>query len=187
MRLISWSITVLGAIWTTGNSILVVVAMAIFAWAPPHGELVTRAAAGAIFGTALAKWSAIVSVLLIPLLLALGWLAGTALREKRKNAALIWLLVMASAWGTHAVNQDSVTQANQRAAEIRGEQAKPAGTSTTLHDLEVRFAELHVASTRWHIVETLVALGLLSGGSVVLLRQPRVQPRATPSPAPAAG
>jgi hypothetical protein len=183
MRLIPWSITVLGAIWTAGNSLLVVVAVAIFAWAPPHGDLVTRAAAGAIFGTALARWSAIVSFLLIPLLIALGWLAGTALREQRKNAALIWLLVMSCSWGTHAVNQDSVTQVNQLAAEIRTEQAKPAGTSTTLHDLEVHFADLHAASTRWHAVETLVALGLLIGGSVILLRQPRPQPLTAPSPA----
>lgn len=186
MRLIPWSITVLGTIWTVGNGLLIVVATAIFTWAPPHGELVTRAAAGAIFGTALAKWSAIVSALLIPLLIALGWLAGTALREKRKNTALIWLLVMASVWGTHAVNQESVTQVNQLAAEIRTEQAKPAGTSTSLHDLEVRFAGLHAASTRWHTVETILALGLLIGGSVALLRQPRTKPLATPSPAPSA-
>jgi hypothetical protein len=188
MRVIGWMLTLAGAIWATGNLALLLVAGAAFHWAPPHHDLITRAGAGAVFGTALEAWSNAVTIPLTLALVALGWITGSTWRNGRKPLTGMWLGLMVGIWAIHAVNHDIVVEANQLAAEMRGEATpQPSATGSTpppqdaaaetaKSAREARFAALHVAATRWHSVETLIALGLLVGGSVLVLRRPGARP-----------
>lgn len=180
MRLIPWLFTVIGAIWSTGNALLVVIAILAFRWQRANPEVISREGTGAILGVGLGVWSAAVSLLLIPLLVAIGWRCGTAWRARKPVAAALWLVLLAGAWGVHAVNRQTTDEANQVAAGIRELRAKPADQQGPLPALEQRFAALHHGSERWHGIETLLALGLLVGGSVALLRR-HAQDRASPA------
>lgn len=180
MRLIPWLFTVIGAIWTTGNGLLVIVAILAFRWQKANPEAVSREATGALFGVGLGVWSAAVSLLLIPLLVAVGWRCGAAWRSRKPVIAALWLTLLVGAWGVHAVNRQTTDEANQVAAGIRELRAKPADQQGPLPVLEERFAALHHRSERWHGIETLLAFGLLVGGSAALLRR-RTEDRASPA------
>ncbi len=189
MRVIPWLLTVAGAIWTTGNLVALIVAFAAFAWAPPQAEVISRAGAGAVFGLVLERWSGWVVVPLFMALLALGWIAGSAWRVKRPATAAAWILAMAVIWAVHAVNHQTVVEANQLAGRLRAAPAANTAEAAAGGDLERRFAELHRRSERWHVAETLLALGLFAGGSILALRQGgRARPVGpATSPAPVTG
>jgi hypothetical protein len=180
VRLIPWLFTVIGAIWSTGNILLALIAFLAFSWQKAHPEVITREGTGAIFGIGLGVWASAVSLLLVPLLVAVGWRCGKAWRGRRPVVAALWLALLAGAWGVHAVNRQTTDEANQLAAGIRELRAKPADQQGPLPALEERFAKLHHASEAWHGGETLIALGLLIGGSWELLRR-RAEDRASPA------
>ena len=180
MRVIGWLLTLAGAIWSTGNIMLLLIAPAAFKWAPPHADLISRAGAGAVFGSALETWSTAVVLPLVLAMVALGWLTGTAWRNGRKPLTGLWLALMCGVWGVHSVNRSIVIEANQVATVVRElkthDLANDKAAETELAARELRFGELHIAATRWHTVETLIALGLLVGGSVLVLRRPGARP-----------
>lgn len=180
MRLIPWLFTVVGAIWATGNALLVLVAILAFRWQRANPEVISREGTGAIFGVGLGVWTSAVSLLLIPLLVAIGWRCGQAWRGRRPVLAALWLGLLISTWGVHSVNRQTTDEANQLAAGIRELRARPADQQDPLPALEERFAKLHHSSEAWHGGETLIALGLLVGGSWELLRR-RAEDRASPA------
>ena len=75
MRLIPWLLTLTGAIWTTGNAMIIVVAMAAFAWQRDHPSALTREGLGGALGAAMGLWSTAVGLLLLVAMVSLGWLA----------------------------------------------------------------------------------------------------------------
>lgn len=174
MRLIPWILTVSGAMWVTGNAVVATVAIAAFRWQRDHADILSREGLGGALGAALGLWSTLVSLLLLAAMVALGWLAGTVWRTGKRSRAAMLIIAMALLWGVHAVNHQTVIEANQVTAGIRELRAsdKPNDHEILL-SLEQRFAELHHASEMWHGIETLAALVLVVCGSVVLLRQPR--------------
>lgn len=175
MRVISWFVTVIGAMWTTGNCVLLMAAFAMFSWthANAEGGLITRAAAGAAFGTILERWS---MVLILPMLIttcALGWCGILAWRAKRRGRAIAFALAVSLVVITHMTCQQVGTTVNEMSAKIRFLRLQPGADPQELATKEQRFAEFHGASMMLFSFETLVALGLLVGGSIAVLRQPR--------------
>lgn len=192
MRLIPWLLTLTGAIWTTGNAMIIVVAMAAFTWQRDHPLALSRDGLGGALGAAMGLWSTAVGLLLLVAMVSLGWLAGTAWRTAQRGRAALLVLAMAGLWGVHSVNHRTVVETNQVTAgirELRGaavtqqaeqktdqqmdQKTEVAPTSQPLHALEQRFAVLHRMSERWHTIETVLALVLLISASTVLLRRPR--------------
>ena len=171
MRVNALIITLAGTIWATGNTLLATVAILAFRWQREHVDVVSREGVGAIFGVGLVAWSGIIGVLLLPLLVALGLRCGQAWRSRRWVRAALWLTLMATTWGLHAVNHRTTLEANQQAAAIRELRTRPASEQQALPESERRFAALHHASERWHGLETVLALGIALGGCVLLLRR----------------
>ena len=171
MRVNALIIAAAGMIWTTGNILLAAVAILAFRWQREHLEVVSREGVGAIFGIGLAAWSGFISFLLLPLLVALGLRCGRAWRSRRRVAAVLWLTLMVTTWGIHAVNHRTTLEANQQATAIRELRARPVSEQQALPESERRFAALHHASERWHGLETVLALGLALGGCTLLLRR----------------
>ena len=171
MRVNALIITLAGTIWATGNTLLATLAIMAFRWQREHQEVISREGVGAIFGVGLVTWSGIVSFLLLPLLVAVGLRCGHAWRTRRRVAAVLWLTLMVSIWGIHAVNHQTTLEANQQAAAIRDLRTRPATEQQVLPQAEQRFAALHHASERWHGLETVLALGLALGGCALLLRR----------------
>ena len=178
MPVIPWLLTVIGAMWTTGNVLLVIVAGLAFGWVKEHPTLITREGAGGIFGAALGVWSTVVCALVVVAAVALGVLAVRAWRRGARLLAVVWLACLLAGGGVHTVNHLIIAEANTLAAGIRDLRAADSGPDSRraddrLHGMEVRFAALHHASEAWHGIETLLALALLAGGSVALLRRPK--------------
>ncbi len=173
MRVIPWILTVIGAMWTTGNGVLLLVAPALFYWTSADHVLMTRAAAGAAFGTILARWSAVLTLPMLIAVCALGWCGILAWRSKRRGRAIAFALAVALVVIVHSTCQQTVTTVNQMSAGLRELRANPDTDPQVLASLEERFAKFHSASEVEFALETLIALGLLVGGSVAVLRQPR--------------
>ena len=162
--LISFSAT----IWVTGNVVLgAVVAPAAFSVAPPRGTLISREAAGAIFGAVLERWTNLpVTVLLTVILFSLGMLIGQAWSEGRKLIAGLLLGTLCLTWASHSLARQTLTEVAALAEERRQVSERTPAS-------EVHFAERHHASERWVGAETLVALLLAVGGVVGVVRQRR--------------
>jgi hypothetical protein len=182
--MIPWLLTIAGAVWTTGNSVLLLTAFSAFHWA--NRDLLSRDAAGAVFGTTLERWSSLVAIPLIVVLFSLGWLAGGAWKARRIGWATTWAMALGLLWAVHALNHQTTVQANQVHAGIVELKAKPQTDQGPLPALEQRFAALHHASERWHGVETLLALGVTVGAATVLLRRLRRAEQASHAAAAAA-
>ena len=175
MRVISWFVTVIGAMWTTGNCVLLMAAFSIFSWthADAEGGLITRAAAGAAFGTILERWAAVLTLPMLLTACALGWCGILAWRSKRRGRAIAFAIAVSLVVITHTTCQQIVTTVNHMSAGVRELKLKPDTDPNVLASLEERFAKLHGTSEIVFSIETLVALGLLVGGSIAVLRQPR--------------
>lgn len=165
-----WSllIALAATIWVTGNVVLgAVVAPAAFSVAPPRGTLITREAAGAIFGTVLERWSNMpVTVLLTVVLFSLGMLVGRAWGERRRLVASLLLGVLCLTWACHHLARQTLVEVAALAEERRQTPERSPAS-------EVIFAERHHASERWVGAETLAALLLAVGGVVGVVRMGR--------------
>lgn len=173
MRVIPWILTVVGAMWTTGNLALLIVATALFSWAPPQRELLSRAAAGAAFGTVLERWSAVTTLLMLITICALGWCAILAWRREWRGRAIALAAAITLVVIVHSTCQQTISTVNHMGAGIRDLRANPDTDPKVLASLEQRFAKFHSASEIWYGLETVLGLGLLIAGSIAVLRQPR--------------
>lgn len=182
MRVIPWLLTVVGTIWATGNLALLIVATALFSWAPPKGDLLSRAAAGAAFGTVLERWSAVTTLLMLITMCAVGWCGIIAWRREWRGRAIALAAAVTLTVIIHTTCQQTIVTVNHMGVGIRELRAKPDTDPKVLASLEERFAKFHSASEVWFSLETLIGLSLLLGGSIALFRQTQTSAQA---PAPA--
>ncbi len=179
MRVIPWLLTLIGALWAGGSGVLLMSATALFSWAPPRGELLTRAAAGAAFGTMLERWSAVTTLLMLLTMCALGWCGIVAWRRELRGRAIAFAAAVTLIVVIHSTAQQMVTLVNHMGTDLRNQHATPDADPKRLAKMEENFAKFHSAAETWFALETLFALGLLVGGSVAVLRQARPQTRPT--------
>ena len=174
MKALALLLAIPATIWCTGNLVLaLVVAPAAFQAAPPRGDLISREAAGAIFGVVLERWTDLpVAVLLTPILFALGMLVGRAWSARKWFLAGVLLLGLGLTWGAHSVARQTITEV-AALAETRRQQTERTPES------EAIFAVRHRASERWVVIETVAALLLAVGGTVAALR---ARPASAPVP-----
>jgi len=177
VRVIPWLLTVSGAVWVTGNAAVATAAVAAFHWQRNNPTAISREGLGGALGAGFAVWSSLVALPLLVTMISLGWLAGSAWRAAKRARAAWLVMAMLLVWGVHSVNRQTIDEANQLANGIREMRAAAATNPTDnnaalLASLEQRFAVQHLASERWHGIETALALGLLLGGSYAALRRP---------------
>lgn len=180
MRIIPWALSISGAVWTTGNTVVAAAAIAAFHWQRANPTEITREGLGGALGAGFGLWSGLVQLPLLAIMISLGWVAGSAWRIKQRARAAWLIAAMVVLWGVHSVSHQTISEANQLAGgirELRQNDATQAGTQAATQaaslraDLEQRFAVQHRASERWHGIETLLALLVMIGGSAVLLRR----------------
>ena len=182
MRIIPWALSIAGAVWTTGNTVVAAAAIAAFHWQRANPTEITREGLGGALGAGFGLWSGLVQLPLLVIMVSLGWLAGSAWRLKQRSRAAWLVAAMVVLWGVHSVSHQTIAEANQLAAGVRELRINGADNAAGLRaDLEQRFAVQHQASERWHGIETLLALAVMISGSVVLLRRTFVS-----SPVPSA-
>jgi len=153
--------------WVAGTTLLAVAAPIAFSFAPPRGDLLTREAAGAVFGALLVTWSRIIDVSLWPLCLGALAALAYALRGQRVALALCLVGLVACATGHALARHSTVTT-------VAMAEARRAG-----HGDEVAFAHAHTRNRTLISLEALIALGLVSGAGVALARRPFAGPAAT--------
>ncbi len=158
--------------WVASGAALVAAAQAIFSQAPPRAELITRDAAGAIFGRLLLGWSAVMAAVALAIPVLAAWLGELDRREGRRRWPG-WLLLAAAlalpachGWAWQAAHAGSAL-----AGEIRSAGAGKA-VSVDLPALKGEFAVLHARSMRLGSAAWIAAAVLAGLAGAALLRRP---------------
>ncbi len=162
----------LAVAWVASGAALVAAAQAIFSQAPPGTNLITRDAAGAIFGRLLLGWSAVAAVAAIVIPILAAWLTELDRRERRRRWPG-WLLLAAAlalpachGWAWQAAHAGSAL-----AAEIRTSTGSKT-SNVDLPALKAEFAVLHARSRRLGAAAWLAAAVLAGLAGAALLRRP---------------
>ena len=170
MRILLVFLLALTACWCAGNLVLgAVAASGVFSFAPPKGDVVSRAVAGALFGEVLARWAAVVAVsfqIAVPGLLLM--LTGAAISLRRHVAAGICVtavvgLILIHTWSGSVLTQD-------RAVAPPTDPAKPYSS-----EQQEAFVVLHRSSERLFIVESFLLLLVVVGAGIALAKRDRVE------------
>ena len=162
----------LSVAWVASGVAIVAAAQAIFSQAPPRAELITRDAAGAIFGRLLLGWSAVAAVAAVVIPMLAAWLVERDRRERRPRWPGWLLLASALAlpachgWAWQAAHAGSAL-----AAEIRTTAAGKANT-VDLPALKAELAVLHARSRRLGSAAWIAAAALAVLSGLALLRRP---------------
>ncbi len=150
--------------WVAGTVLLAVAAPMVFSFAPPKGELLSREAAGTVFGALLMTWSQIIDVSLWPLCLGALATLAYALRGQRL-ALIVCMMALAACTTAHALARHSTVSTVAMAAQLRVGQGD-----------EVAFAKAHARNRTLVTLEALIALGLVVGAGMALARRPFAAP-----------
>lgn len=170
MRILLVVLLVLAAVWCAGNLILgAIAASGVFSFAPPKGDVISRAVAGAIFGEVLTRWTTVVDVSLqiaVPGLLLV--LTGAALSLRRHLAAVLCVLAVAGLLGLHTWSRSVLHEA--RASAPPTDIAKPYNA-----EQQETFVALHRSSERLFIAESILLLLVVAGAGFALGKRDRVE------------
>ena len=170
MRIMLVVLLALSVIWLAGNLVLgAVTASGVFSFAPPKGDVISRAVAGAIFGEVLTRWTTVVDVSLqiaVPGLLLV--LTGAAISLRRRGAAVLCVLAVCGLLGAHTWSRSVLGQA--RAA------APPSdATKTYSTEQQEAFVALHHSSERLFSAESFLLLLIVVGAGIALAKHDRVE------------
>lgn len=170
MRIMLVVLLVLSVIWLAGNLVLgAVAASSVFSFAPPKGDVVSRAVAGAIFGEVLARWTTVIDVSLqiaVPGLLLV--LTGAAISLRRHAAAVLCVLAVTGLLGVHTWSRSVLGQA--RAAAPPTDAAK-----TYSPEQQETFVALHRSSERLFLAESFLLLLVVVGVGIALAKHDQVE------------
>lgn len=166
MRALTVIILVLATTWCAGNVILgAVAAKGVFLHAPPHADVISREAAGAIFGKVLERWSFAVDVGFLPLIgVLILLLAGALLNLKRLGLMVLCLAALGGIAGVHLWSRAILQEALATA---------PPTDPKAPYSEEQRetFNTLHKRSTSVFSAEAGLLLVLIIGCGIALGRQ----------------